>query len=395
MRILVWFSLFLLVLGILISWISTITQEFSVMDYGYGRIAFPPKYSQYYWSVLVAGPPRGEVIVNGTVIYKGIIEEVQFQKNQFYVYAVNGKIQPYADLSPLGLLLILLGTGLGLRSTALALQEKYVKESFEIEGKGLTTYLAKRSGNLISSLIVILIITILIEIKSGFTVIKAVQHLLTFNLGNGIYGVSVDSLLLTSLSFTDLLTGVSFILTVYLSTFLTLRAYSSKGYIYFIISRWKYIGNALSSWVIGIGLLYLGNFLSYHHPNFIFPVISLFFPYIGIFANKMLFSIQTIPREVIAKGLTREILMYKHVMGNLMLVTLSTISAAFVEMLIAEFLVESIFGWPGLGTLARISVDSGNMRTIEGILLFYSTLVLMSNAISDMVYGFLDPRVRK
>ncbi|MEM4146936.1 MAG: ABC transporter permease subunit, partial [Metallosphaera sp.] len=208
------------------------------------------------------------------------------------------------------------------------------------------------------------------------------------------FNLTVDSLLLTALPFTSVLSGLSFATSVYLGSFLAVRGIAQGGLLTKLISKWKYIGNALASWVIALSLIYTFHLKVENGVNIVFPLISLFFPFIGTFANR-LFLPYTVNDTFKARGLTKSILVYRHVLGGASVVALSTISAAFVDMLIAEFLVESIFYWPGLGFLLRVAAVYGDFKLVEGVLIFYSTVVLLSGLIGDAFYGFVDPRVRR
>jgi oligopeptide transport system permease protein len=405
---LLFFSILSLLIGIILSSISTITIFYNDIGYGNGSVAYPPQNWRYqYWSILSKGFPNSTVFLPNKEINFSGVHAINLNKTSFYVFSVNGYVQPYAILSIPGLFLIFIGTAFGFRSSILLMQERILGElssGYAISGS-LSRYLLKRFSSFLISMSIVSIVIYLLEIIQGISPMKDVMDLLEFNEGLSKLGVSVDSLLLTSLSYTSLLSGIAFSFTVYLSTFLVMKSIGGGEFLLTLIQKWKYIGNALASWVIGIALLY-----SFHYYFRVFPIgsprghlifyiilplLSLFFPYIGIFANRIIYSLGNTSDINRAKGLSKDIIVYRHIVGNLMVVTLSTISSAFVEMLIAEFLIEAIYSWPGLGYLLRFSVDTGDIRVVEGILLIYSTIVLISNFIADVIYGIVDPRVRR
>lgn len=404
------FSIVLLSSGIIISAVSTVTKECELISYGYGDVANPPpNWRDELWSVLNKGMPSAYVILNGTeIVNLSSISPVQLNSSYFYVYVVRGFVQPYAYLSPVGLLLIFLGTATGFRGMILLIQERALGELSKgyAVGGSIYKYVIKRLASLIISMLIITSVVVILEAVHGVDVVKATSELIKLSMGySRHYEVSVTSLLLTSLAFTSLLSGIAFALTVYLSPFLVMKAILGSSVIYSLLKRWKYTGNALASWVIAIGLIYLFhvylNLLPVGTPKghliyyLILPLISLFFPFVGIFANRLLLSVSKVPQEFIAKGLSKDVLVFRHILGNLTVVTLSSISAAFVEMLIAEFLVEAIFAWPGLGSLVRIGVDYDDFKIVEGVLMIYSSLVIISNFIADVIYGIIDPRVTR
>jgi peptide/nickel transport system permease protein/oligopeptide transport system permease protein len=404
------FSIILLSSGIIISALSTITKQCELVNYGYGSVANPPQYwREELWSVLNKGMPSAYIVLNGTrIVNLGNVSSVQLNSSYFYVYVIKGYVQPYAYLSPIGLLLIFLGTATGFRGMILLIQERALGELSKgyAVGGSIYKYVIKRLTSFVISMMIVSSVVIILEAIHGVCITKSIFELITFSMGySRHYGISVTSLLLTSLAFTSLLTGIAFALTVYLSPFLVMKAILGSSVINSLLRRWKYIGNALASWVIAIGLIYLFhvylNVLPIGSPKghliyyLILPLVSLFFPFIGIFANRILLSVSKVPQEFIAKGLSRDVLVFRHILGNLTVVTLSSISAAFVEMLIAEFLVEAIFAWPGLGYLIRIGVDYDDFKIVEGVLMIYSSIVIFSNFIADVIYGIIDPRVTR
>jgi peptide/nickel transport system permease protein/oligopeptide transport system permease protein len=402
-------SLALLALGIVSSLFSIQTFPFSVVDYGNSSVAMPPSGWEYqYWAVLSKGYPNSTVITSkGVTQFQGV-HPLKLNDTELYIYVVKGYVQPLAYLSVPSIFLIFLGTALGFRGTILLIQERELGELSRgnAVSSSIYKYALKRFSSLVISLVVVVAVVALLETVKEFTPSSELLSLLTFNMGLSKQGVSVDSLILTSLSYSSFLTGISFSPTVYTSSLLVMYAIRKKGFTMSLIQKWKYIGNALASWVIGIALLYA---FHYNFPVFpvgspngdllpylVLPAVSLFFSYIGIFANRVVYTVLSTPPLVTkAKGLSEDIVMYRHVLGNLMVVTLSSISSALVEMLVAEFLIETIFSWPGLGYLLGTSVDAGDIRVVEGVLLIYSTIVLVSNFLADLVYGIADPRVRR
>ena len=57
-------------------------------------------------------------------------------------------------------------------------------------------------------------------------------------------------------------------------------------------------------------------------------------------------------------------------------------------------ITEQIFGWPGLGSLMVTSIQGRDYPVIMGITVFVSLAVLIGNIIVDVIYTFLDPRIR-
>ena len=56
--------------------------------------------------------------------------------------------------------------------------------------------------------------------------------------------------------------------------------------------------------------------------------------------------------------------------------------------------IESIFQWPGMGTLAILSIQQRDYPVLMGLTLMTATLVLLSNLLADVLYAYADPRIR-
>ncbi|MEM1589135.1 MAG: ABC transporter permease subunit, partial [Candidatus Bathyarchaeia archaeon] len=55
---------------------------------------------------------------------------------------------------------------------------------------------------------------------------------------------------------------------------------------------------------------------------------------------------------------------------------------------------ETIFGWPGIGTWYVNALNTGDHPVAQAVLYNYAVLMILANLISDILYGFLDPRIR-
>ncbi|BCS93838.1 ABC transporter permease [Metallosphaera javensis (ex Sakai et al. 2022)] len=397
-RSLVIISLMLIVAGIYLSFLATQSQRVSLVSYGEGDCALPPSdWQDQYWAVMSKGPPTATVILSGskTIVLKQV-ENISLNSSSFYVYVIHGYVEELAPLSLPGILLVFVGSAMGFRGTVLLVQERAIGDLANSRGAGsLSAYVIKRFLSFLISILIISIITAILEILHGENLFKVILELLTFNFGlSRHYGLSVDSLLVSALPYTSILSGISFSLSIYLGSFMAVRSIAQEGLVAKVVRRWKYIGNALASWIIALSLIYAFHLRVENGVNIIFPVIALFFPFIGTYANRLVLP-YGVNDPLKAKGLSKTILVYRHMLGSASVVALSTISAAFVDMLVAEFLVESIFYWPGLGFLLRVGAVYGDFKVVEGVLIFYSTIVLLSGLVGDIFYGYVDPRVRR
>jgi peptide/nickel transport system permease protein len=94
-----------------------------------------------------------------------------------------------------------------------------------------------------------------------------------------------------------------------------------------------------------------------------------------------------------AKGLTRRQVTLGHVVRNAILpiVTMAGVQAG--GLLGGSVIVESVFGWPGLGLLSYQSLFARDYNLLLGIFFFSACLVVCINLLVDVVYTLLDPRI--
>ena len=85
---------------------------------------------------------------------------------------------------------------------------------------------------------------------------------------------------------------------------------------------------------------------------------------------------------------------YKHALRNALLPVVTTAGLAFSGIVSGAVLVETVFSWPGLGTLAVQAIVARDTPTILGILFFSSLVVIIANLLTDMVYRIIDPRIK-
>lgn len=95
-----------------------------------------------------------------------------------------------------------------------------------------------------------------------------------------------------------------------------------------------------------------------------------------------------------AKGLTERRVVYWHALKNAMIPTVTIVGIAFGYLLGGSVLVETIFGWPGLGKYAFDSITYLDFPAIMGITLLATFVFLTVNLLVDVFYVYLDPRIR-
>mgnify|MGYP003326883002 CR=1 FL=1 len=99
-------------------------------------------------------------------------------------------------------------------------------------------------------------------------------------------------------------------------------------------------------------------------------------------------------RTAKAKGLSEFLVVYKHALRNALLPVVTMAGLVFSGVISGAVLVETVFSWPGLGTLAVQAIVARDTPTILGILFFSSLVVVVANLLTDLIYRIIDPRIR-
>ncbi len=98
-------------------------------------------------------------------------------------------------------------------------------------------------------------------------------------------------------------------------------------------------------------------------------------------------------RTAKAKGLSERQVVYKHALKNSLSPVITLAGLQFSAVISGAVLVETVFSWPGLGTLAFQSIIARDTPTILGILFFSALVVIVGNLLTDLALRLVDPRV--
>lgn len=99
-------------------------------------------------------------------------------------------------------------------------------------------------------------------------------------------------------------------------------------------------------------------------------------------------------RTARSKGLSERIVIYRHALKNALIPVVTVIGTNFGYLLGGTVVVETVFAWPGLGFLMVTAVLKRDYPLIQGIVLFFALVFTVTNLLVDLVYGYLDPRIR-
>jgi peptide/nickel transport system permease protein len=103
---------------------------------------------------------------------------------------------------------------------------------------------------------------------------------------------------------------------------------------------------------------------------------------------------QDFVRTAYAKGLTKGLVIWKHALKNALNPVITAITGWFAELLAGAFFVEYIFGWQGIGKVTVDALEKLDYPVVMGSVLISATFFVLMNIIADMLYGWIDPRVR-
>jgi peptide/nickel transport system permease protein len=99
-------------------------------------------------------------------------------------------------------------------------------------------------------------------------------------------------------------------------------------------------------------------------------------------------------RTARAKGLRETTTVYRHALKNALIPVVTLVGLSVPTLLSGTVILETIFALPGMGQLTLRSITQRDYPLLQAIVLFYTMVVLLSNLSVDVVYGWLDPRIR-
>jgi ABC-type dipeptide/oligopeptide/nickel transport system permease component len=133
--------------------------------------------------------------------------------------------------------------------------------------------------------------------------------------------------------------------------------------------------------------------------HFVMPTITLSVFSIA-FITRMTRSslLETIQQDYVrtarAKGVRERLVLFMHSLRNALLPVTIVVGLRFGYMVGGAVITEEVFAWPGLGRLLILSVAQRDIPLVQGLLLVFATSFVLVNLIVDVLYAFLDPRIR-
>src|ERR1700734_163190 len=99
-------------------------------------------------------------------------------------------------------------------------------------------------------------------------------------------------------------------------------------------------------------------------------------------------------RTARAKGLSESAVLFRHAFRNALIPIITILGLQFGTLLAGTIVTESIFSWPGIGRLAVQAISARDYPLLQGCILMIAVSYVLVNLLTDLVYAFVDPRVR-
>ena len=169
----------------------------------------------------------------------------------------------------------------------------------------------------------------------------------------------------------------------------------------------SFVGVSAPQFVIGILLLYvfavqlgwfpIGGYGTVQH--LVLPALTLGLLGAGWYARMMRSSMLDVLRQdyirtAVSKGLRGRIVLFRHAIPNAILPVVAMIGIDIGMFMSGIVVVESVFGWPGIGQLAWQAIQRVDIPIIMGVTLISACAIVLGNLLADLAAPFVDPRIK-
>ena len=232
------------------------------------------------------------------------------------------------------------------------------------------------------------------------------------------YNTPVAPMLLRRLPSTILLMGVSLLVSLALAIPLGLIAgYKKNTWADNLISSFAYFGMSIPSFYFGMLMIILFTATLHWLPSsgmhsvgvdtpldtlqhMIMPVLTMA---LGTMASKIRYvranTIGQLSEEYVlaskAKGCTPAQILRKHVLKNTLLPIITILGMNMASLVCGSFIIESVFGWPGVGSFAMEAIGKRDYPVIMAYIMLSGFILVVGNFVADILYSFVDPRIKR
>lgn len=179
----------------------------------------------------------------------------------------------------------------------------------------------------------------------------------------------------------------------------TVYDYAGMGVAIFGVSVPVIITAPLLQYIFGVQLraVPVSGWGSFQH--MILPALALGFTQSALLARLRRASLLQVMNEdyirtARAKGVSERMVVIRHALKNGMIPVITVIGPLFAALVTGTFVVETIFGIPGMGRFFVTSVTGRDYPVIMGTILLYAIFLVLANLIVDLIYAWVDPRIR-
>jgi len=95
------------------------------------------------------------------------------------------------------------------------------------------------------------------------------------------------------------------------------------------------------------------------------------------------------------KGLNETMVVWKHALRNAAIVPLTYFGALAGSILTGSVVIETVFAWPGIGWLAIEAIRGRDYPVVQSVVIVYAVIFLLTNFLVDLLYAYVDPRIRR
>jgi peptide/nickel transport system permease protein len=99
-------------------------------------------------------------------------------------------------------------------------------------------------------------------------------------------------------------------------------------------------------------------------------------------------------RTARAKGLSRQAVLWRHVLRNALIPVVTIMGLQFGNLLAGSIVVEQVFALPGLGRLVFQAISNRDIEVVKGVVVLLALMVVTINFLVDLLYAVIDPRLK-
>jgi peptide/nickel transport system permease protein len=167
------------------------------------------------------------------------------------------------------------------------------------------------------------------------------------------------------------------------------------------------LGQALPAFWVAIVAIYI--FAVYWHllptsgmgtpAHYVLPVLTLAFALLpGMMRLVRSSMLDVLGSEYVKlariKGLPERTVIWKHALRNALIAPLTAAGAIFASLITGTLILETVFAWPGVGRLMVTGVSGRDFPVVQGVTMMVAVVTLLVNLFVDILYAYVDPRIR-